>query len=148
MTDRQYDFKIVTPTSPQWDVLRVLNTDIFPTDAEPDYASAMWFLALDCGVGVAFCGWKTTAASEGFHYRSGVRRGYRGNGLQARMIRRREDVMRACGLRTAVTYTEVYSSASMCTLIKCGYRPFEATEATGLAPPDRWARMVYWGKTL
>ena len=58
-------------------------------------------------------------------------------------------MVRQAGLKTAVTYTEAYSAASMRSLIACGYRPFEADENTGLVlDPAYWRTMVYWRRQL
>lgn len=141
-------FRPVTMDLPEGRDLFQLNYEIFPDDAPPDFGVGQWFIGWDKDLAVAFCGWKMAAGAAGFHYRAGVTQAYRGRRLQAEMIGLRERVMRAANLKTAVTYTETYSAASMATLIGCGYRPYEVTEATALAPADRWRRMVHWRKTL
>lgn len=125
-----------------------LDAECFPDDKPLVYEDAHWSLLWRRDAAVAFCGW-CRRGDEGFHYRAGVHPSERGHGPQKAMIEFREQAMRAGGIKSAVTYTEAYSAASMRTLIACGYRPFEADEKTGLAiDPRYWRTMVYWRKPL
>ena len=128
-----------------------LNALIFPDDAPPHVHTAQWELGHEAGEAVAFCGWKPLHIDEevvGFHYRAGVLRKNRGQGLQGMMLVLREHAMREAGLKAAVTYTEPNGAPSMRSLISNGYRPYIATEGNKLAPADRWRRMVHWRKDL
>lgn len=137
---------VVTSDDTRW--LRWLDAECFPDDKPLVLGGAFWSLAWRKSQAVGFCGW-TVRGARGFHYRAGVHPSARGEGLQAAMLARREEAMRAEGLPVAVTYTEAYSAASMRSLIACGYRPFEADENTGLVlNPAYWRTMVYWSKTL
>lgn len=127
--------------------LRWLDAECFPNDVPADLGDGEWFIGWNGEDAVAFCGCERVGP-WGFHCRAGVLKDARGQRLQQRMLALREDVMRRGGLRVAVTYTETYSAASMRNLIACGYRPFEADADTGLAPDDRWPRMVHWRKDL
>lgn|GEM_PF-3512950 len=129
--------------------LRWLDAECFPDDRPLVLSDAFWALAWEGDEPVAFCGW-CARGDWGFHYRAGAHPVARGRGLQALMIRYREgEMVRRAGLKTAVTYTEAYSAASMRSLIACGYRPFEADENTGLVlNPAYWRTMVYWRRQL
>lgn len=129
--------------------LRWLDAECFPDDKPLMLGAASWALArYDDEDPVAFCGW-CRHGDVGFHYRAGVHPAVRGQGLQKLLIAHRENAMRNKGIKTAVTYTEAYSAASMRSLIACGYRPFEADENTGLVlDPRYWKTMVYWKRDL
>lgn len=131
--------------------IRYLDAEIFPSDTPAVVGTANWFLGWDNKNAVAFCGWKPYLLDTelvGFHYRAGVLSDYRGQGLQKKMVTLREDEMRRSNIKIAVTYTEVYSAASMSTLINQGYRPYAATEHTALCDLSKYQRMVHWKKKL
>lgn len=137
--------------------LHWLNANIFPTDVPPRLETANWFLGWNNNQNaVAFCGWMPYIFNQdqsdenivGFHYRAGILQSYRGQGLQKQMITLREDSMKELGIIKAVTYTEVYSVASMCSLINSGYRPYEASDLTCLTTLDRYKNFVHWSKKL
>jgi hypothetical protein len=131
--------------------LRWLDAEIFPNDNPAVVGTANWFLGWHNKQAVAFCGWKPHLLDidlVGFHYRSGVLTDYRGHGLQKTMVELRETEMRRSNLKVAVTYTEVYSAASMTSLINCGYRPYTANEKTALCDLHKYQRMVHWRKNL
>lgn len=131
--------------------LRWLDAEIFPTDMPSVVGTANWFLGWDNDTAVAFCGWKPYLLDlelVGFHYRSGVLSTHRGLGLQRKMIELRESEMIRSNIKVAVTYTEVYSAASMTSLINMGYRPYEANEKTALCDLSKYMRMVHWRKNL
>lgn len=128
--------------------LRWLDAECFPDDKPLVMDVAKWSLAWGADTALAFCGW-CRRGDEGFHYRAGVHSAARGQGLQRVLLAYREKAMRNAGLKSAITYTEAYSAASMRSLIACGYRPFEADENTGLViDPRYWRTMVYWRKEL
>jgi ribosomal protein S18 acetylase RimI-like enzyme len=125
----------------------------FPLDTPAVLAGAHWSIGWDGEAPAAFCAWKIVehdGATVGFHYRAGVLPGYRGQGLQRRMLRLREAEMREQGLRKAVTYTDADGAASMRNLIAEGYRPYVPTPATTLSGLGRLGRVgfVHWEKTL
>jgi len=137
---------VVGPEDRRW--LRWLDAECFPDDKPLILDAAHWSLVWQGPVAVAFCGW-CRHLEEGFHYRAGVLPESRGQGLQRAMIEYRENAMRDAGIRSAITYTEAYSAASMRSLIACGYRPFEATATTGLViNPAYWRTMVYWRRAI
>lgn len=136
--------------------LRWLDAEIFPNDIPFFIKFANWFIGWDSDKNaVAYCGWKPVIVGPkydlttmGFHYRSGVMPVARGQGLQQRMIDLREQNMKKHNIFVACTYTEVYSAASMRSLINAGYRPYEATDDTALTGLDRYKRFVHWKKNL
>jgi len=130
-----------------------LDAICFPIDAPPVFAGAEWFIGWDDGKSAAYCAWKTVdhdGVAVGFHYRGGVLPAWRGQGLQRRMFRLREDEMRKCRLSKAVTYTDADGAASMCNLIAEGYRPYVPTPTTTLSGLGRLGRVgfVHWEKKL
>ena len=135
--------------------LRWLDAEIFPNDIPFLMKSAKWFIGWNIDVPVAYCGWKPhmlgpkhDLISTGFLYRSGVMPVARGQGLQKKMIEIREQDMIKNNIFVACSYTEVYSAASMRSLINAGYRPYEATDDTALTGLDRYKRFVHWKKIL
>lgn len=125
----------------------------FPVDAPPHFEGAHWLIGWDEAKPAAYCAWKPVdhgGVAVGFHYRAGVMPDYRGHALQRRMIRLREDEMRAAGLKSAVTYTDADAAASMRNLIAEGYRPYAPTPATTLSGLGRLGRVgfVHWYKSL
>jgi GNAT superfamily N-acetyltransferase len=134
---------------------RILHMDriCFPLDEPPSIVSAEWVIGWDGGTSAAYCAWKTVehdGVPVGFHYRGGVLPGYRGHGLQRRMLRLREIRMREQGLTAAVTYTDADGAASMRSLIAEGYRPYAPTPTTTLSGLGRLGRVgfVHWRKVL
>ncbi len=143
------------PAASAEDAERILRLDriCFPVDAPPSIAGAEWVVGWDGAAPAAYCAWKTVdhdGIPVGFHYRGGVLPGYRGHGLQRRMLRLREARMREHGLGAAVTYTDADGAASMRSLIAEGYRPYGPTPATTLSGLGRLGRVgfVHWRKEL
>jgi GNAT superfamily N-acetyltransferase len=135
--------------------LRWLDAEIFPNDKPFVFEPAHWYIGWHDSEAVAYCGWKSyqfgkayDSYTVGFNYRAGVLPKYRGQGLQKQMFKIREDDMKIHGLSIATSYTEVYSAASMCSLINMGYRPYEATDETALTGLDRYHKFVHWKKNL
>jgi GNAT superfamily N-acetyltransferase len=131
--------------------IRYLDSEIFPIDIPSKIDPNHWFLGWHKNDAIAFCAWQecmSDGTNVGFHYRAGVLPAYRGMGIQKQMLKLREDDMNKFNLTVAVSYTEVYSSESMRSLISCGYRPFTATDNTNLTTIDRYKRFVYWKKNL
>lgn len=132
--------------------LRYLDGECFPDDKPLNLNDAgEWNLvSLDVDP-VAFCGWRHLFNGIAFHTRAGVLPKARGQGLQVFMLELREDAMRRAAVKHAVTYTEAYGAASMRSLIKAGYSPFEPTAEIVrdiVVSRDRWRQMVYWTKEL
>jgi GNAT superfamily N-acetyltransferase len=103
-----------------------------------------WWLAYLGGEPVGFAGLVPAATLDkgtGYLKRAGVLEGHRGQGLQLRLIRVREQRARRNGWHTLVTET-TDNPASANNLIKAGFRIFE--------PETRWAfqHSIYWRKKL
>ncbi len=125
----------------------------FPLDTPAAFAGARWSIGWDGDTPASYCAWKTVdhdGVAVGFHYRGGVLPGYRGQGLQRRMLRLREEEMRQDGRIKAVTYTDADGAASMRNLIAEGYRPYVPTPTTTLSGHGRLGRVgfVHWEKKL
>jgi GNAT superfamily N-acetyltransferase len=134
-------------------LIAAMDRACFPLDAPAVFAGAHWLIGWDGDKPAAYCAWKTVehdGVPVGFHYRGGVLADYRGQGLQRRMLRLREDEMRQQGLGKAVTYTDADGAASMRNLIAEGYRPYVPTPTTTLSGLGRLGRVgfVHWEKKL
>lgn len=91
---------------------------------------------------VAYAGARILNSGAWFLSRAGVREAWRGQGLQARLIRVRLKRGRALGCPRAVTYTVPDNAPSMRNLIRCGLQPY--------TPEVAWAGadVVYWRRYL
>jgi GNAT superfamily N-acetyltransferase len=126
------------------EVLRDLHLSCFgDTAPQIDPPLSLWWLAYHDGMPMAFGGMERSKkfADVGYLCRSGVLPGYRGQGLQLRLIRAREAKARKLGwvwMRTDTTG----NPASGNTLIRAGYRLF--------TPETPWAfdHSIYWRKKL
>jgi GNAT superfamily N-acetyltransferase len=108
---------------------------------DSDLNSTYWFVAWTGGQPAGFCGVQYWGEGRAFFNLAGVLPEFRGHGLQKRMIKARE---RYCkGWANALyTYTSSDNAASMNSLIRCGFRPFESE--------TQWAgdEFVYWRKRV
>jgi GNAT superfamily N-acetyltransferase len=112
----------------------------------PDLPRGYWWLVYEMETPkkpIGFCGLTETFGTPGTAYlkRAGVLKGWRGLGLQRRMITVRERKARKLGMCSMVTDT-TDNPASANSLIGAGYRIFE--------PAYRWAfqHSIYWRKDL
>jgi RimJ/RimL family protein N-acetyltransferase len=100
----------------------------------------VWWITTDL---TAFCAIKQTD-TEGHWYlsRAGVVPSARGQGLQKRMIRCREQFAKKMGAAYVITDCTAENLASANSLMACGYRLY--------APQYRWAlpNSLYWRKKL
>jgi GNAT superfamily N-acetyltransferase len=149
---RVIEFRHATSPEEQEQIAR-MDAVCFPLDTPAVVAGARWLIGWDGKAPASFCAWKTIdqdGVAVGFHYRAGVMPGYRGQGLQRRMLHLREAEMRAEGLAKAVTYTDADGAASMRNLIAKGYRPYLPTPSTTLSGVGRLGRVgfVHWEKLL
>lgn len=142
------------PASPADEALIArLDAICFPIDAPPTFVGAHWLIGWTKTTPTSYCAWKPVdhdGTPAGFQYRGGVLPDWRGHGLQRRMLRLREQAMRAAGLVLSVTYTDADGAASMRNLIAEGYRPYAPTPATTLSGLGRLGRVgfVHWEKKL
>jgi GNAT superfamily N-acetyltransferase len=95
---------------------------------------ADWWLAMDGGVVAGFCGLRIYREAKcAFLCLSGVSPGYRGLGLQRRMIRVRERLARKCRCERIITYTSPDNYWSANNLIRCGYTLYNPRWEWGVA---------------
>jgi hypothetical protein len=118
----------------------------FPSDHRPALENSLWWVVWRGQEPVAYAGLRLCQYHEnkglGFLSRAGVIAKHRGRGLQKRLIRAREAGARALGIAEIVTYVAHWNSASINSLVACGYRFYR--------PADRWAgsSVVYLKKRL
>jgi len=104
---------------------------------------AWWWMAYDGDKSVGFTGAKFEEEFNTlFLARSGVFREYRGQGIQRRFIRVRENLARRREIPRIATYTSHDNIQSANNLIKCGYRIYQ--------PPFLWgcAGAIYFEKRI
>lgn len=127
-----------------FDLIRDLNQEIFPGEPVRKLEQALWWRAVgDRGQITGFAGMRLIEEGQTvFLCRAGVRDGYRGRGLQLRMIRIRVSAARKLGARVAVTYTRPDNVWSSNNLIRAGFEMYR--------PAEYWAgrEMLYWWKDL
>jgi GNAT superfamily N-acetyltransferase len=107
-----------------------------------DLSYTYWWVVWHGKEPAGFCGVQRFGGGGAFLSLAGVLPAYRGYGLQKRMVRVRERFCRGLGDDTMYSYTATFSAASMCSLISCGYRPYESE--------TEWAgdEFVYWRRPL
>jgi RimJ/RimL family protein N-acetyltransferase len=103
---------------------------------DDDIVAAHWWFAIedDSASVVAFAGMTFHEQEDGtaFLLASGVVSGYRGMGLQQRLIRARLAMARKEGLRSVWTYCNVANIHSMANLVKCGFVPYTLNDSQWL----------------
>jgi predicted acetyltransferase len=118
----------------------------FPADDRVSVPGSLWWVAWDGTQPVGFGGLRpcTLAENRGLAFlcRAGVVPSHRGRGLQKQLIRLRERAARALGLKELVTYCVPSNSASLNSLIACGFKFYN--------PATKWggATAVYLHKEL
>lgn len=108
-------------------MMQWLDAACFPgrASAWPGGADSMWWLVLDAhGEPAAYCALARHSAGgrTGYLSRAGVLPEHRGHGLQAAMIRVREDRARRIGFNALVTNVNPENVASANNLIDAGFR--------------------------
>jgi RimJ/RimL family protein N-acetyltransferase len=123
-----------------------LDQECFPSDHRPVLENSLWWVVWCGKEPVGYAGLRVCENTQnkglGFLSRAGVVAKHRGKGLQKRLVRAREAEARALGLTDLVTYVAHWNSASINSLIACGYKFYR--------PADRWAgsSSVYLRKRL
>jgi GNAT superfamily N-acetyltransferase len=128
------------------DLIIDLDRQIFPADAKlqgPQFLDSEWWVVRDSfGEPVAFAGAHKDTGPGDFQapdgrppgcwintevalVRSGVLKGHRGRGLQARLVRARLAWAAKVEATMVSTYTSTQNIASMRALISCGFRPYK-----------------------
>jgi GNAT superfamily N-acetyltransferase len=116
-------------------LIRELDAKLFGTDVAPPKETHLWWLLYADGEVAGYCGlgiFTESGEAMGFLSRSGVLRGYRGQGLQRRMIRVREAEAKRQGVSRLVTYTSRDNMPSANNLISCGYKLYLPQQAWGV----------------
>ncbi len=103
-------------------LLHYLDGRCFPGDDLYEKRGAWWWLATEDGRPVAFAGMERSPCARGFLCRAGVLWGWRGQGLQRRLIRAREARGRVEGMKRMLTYVDGKNPRSSNNLIRSGYR--------------------------
>jgi GNAT superfamily N-acetyltransferase len=125
------------------DAVRALDRATFPLDAPVDpQPHDVWWLASIDGDPAGFCGLRVYTNGFGYLCRAGVLPRFRGRGVQRRMIAVRTAEARRLGLRHLLTDTWLHNSASINSLVACGFRAFH--------PERPWAMRdsIYWRRDL
>jgi GNAT superfamily N-acetyltransferase len=138
-------FQIVRAKAADAATLTQLQRACLPGDAPLSAARGLWWIAYDDQaqpVGFACLLPTRGDIRTGYLARTGVIHRARGNGLQRRMIRVREQAARKLGMTAIVTDTHRENHASSNSLMAMGYRLY--------TPQTRWAFNdgLYWRKTL
>lgn len=112
-------------------------------DDELEGVNCFWWLAYLDQEPVAFSGMVPSRlySNAGYLKRSGVLPEHRGNGLQLRFFKARENKARKIGWSMLISETVTSNVVSANNFIRAGYRLFE--------PKEPWARdSIYWKKTF
>lgn len=123
-----------------------LDEQCFPHDDRVSLDDSLWWLVWRGKEAVGYAGLRPCQnpqnAGLGFLCRVGVLPRHRGRGLQKRMIAVREAAAKRLGLRELVTYCVPWNSASINSLVACGYRFYR--------PETKWggSSSVYLRKRL
>lgn len=125
-------------------LLRRLQLEILPSDIPASTETGWWWIATnEKGQAVAFSGLGMSSRWSDAVYlcRAGVLHTARGQGLQKRMIRVRENKARALGMRWLVTDT-TDNPASANSLITCGFRMFTPSAPWGNPTACYWRKEI------
>jgi GNAT superfamily N-acetyltransferase len=110
---------------------------------ELEGVNCFWWLGYYGDEPIAFAGMVPSRLypNAGYLKRSGVFPEHRGNGLQLRFFRAREQKARKIGWTMLVSETVTENIHSANNFIRAGYRLFE--------PKEKWARdSIYWKKDI
>lgn len=103
-----------------------------------------WWIAYDRDIPIAYAALSKSkqVPNRGYLSAAGVLPGYRGLGIQKRLIRVRQAYARRNGMTCLVTDTVTSNPASSNSLIACGFKAFY--------PPHPWkiGQACYWRKEL
>lgn len=128
----------------QYQRIAAMDATLFRDDHPiEDWADNVWWIGIEGGKDVAYCGIKRLDEDIAYLSRAGVLASHQGKGLQKKMIRKRLDWAKAAGCRWVITDTVHDNPASVNSLISLGFRQF--------IPQYQWkdgALTLYWRKEL
>jgi GNAT superfamily N-acetyltransferase len=121
------------------DTLHALHTLTFPDDQHVDYRAGYWWIAFAGDEPAAFAGMLEARTERNAIYlaRCGVLAGFRGQGLQRRLLRSRITLARRLG-RVAVITTTYENPPSGNNLIAAGFRLYEPAAPWGGSGTCYW----------
>ena len=126
------------------DTLSEMHDETFGNTASiPNFDVGDWWLAMNGREPVGFCGITPSAylPKTGYLKRAAVRQGFRGHGLQRRMLTVRERHARRLGYHTLYTDTATFNVRSSNNLFRAGFVLFR--------PDPIWngEDFLYWRKS-
>lgn len=125
------------------DTLLELQKICLPDDKVFEPSDGYWWIAYAGDLPIAFAGLTASRSQHrgGYLCRAGVVPGYRGLGLQRRLIRVRERFAKKLGWKVLVTDTFMNPSSSN-NLISCGYRQFSPDIPWGYQTAQYWRKYI------
>lgn len=123
-----------------------LDAQCFPEDTPAIVPGADWWVGYAGDVPAAYCALRTNYESRtpvAYLYRAGVMPGYRGYGLQKKMIDIRCRAAKRKNLRAMVTIVAWNNAASMRSLMSAGFKPFRPNAYSLILDT-----LVHWRKDL
>lgn len=128
-------------------LLAWLDAQCFPDDTPAIIPGAEWWIGRNpIGVSACYCAYRVRYESRtpvAELYRAGVMPGFRGQGLQRRMIDLRCKAAKKQNLKTAMTVTAWNNAASMRSLMAAGFKPHRPNAYTTILET-----LVHWRKEL
>ena len=127
-------------------LIEVLDASCFGSEKilYTDLMNSVWFIAKIDGVVVGYAGIRIVDGVTGYLSRAGVIEGFRGKGIQSKLIRARERWAKKQGLRSLITYTSQSAIASPNSLISSGFKLYK--------PARPWVdgtyQWLYWRKEI
>lgn len=103
------------------ELVKQLHEQIFPADDWYDSPRSVMWVMWKGTEAIAFAMLSETNDDYVFYSRAGVKKDYRGHGIQLRLIRVREKYARSKGYKKAITYTKIDNITSNRNLQKAGY---------------------------
>lgn len=113
-------------------LLDPMDRECFPGLDPYTKAGAYWWVADDKGYECAFAGLKNVGHSTGFLCRVGVLFGYRGQGIQKKLIKVRLAKAKRLGFKYVVTYCSRGNIKSANSLLACGFKLYAPQNPYGV----------------
>lgn len=115
-----------------WRSAMGLDAQLFPEDfdsvGDPD--SEVWFIGTDKQQVACYASYRLLEdRTIAYLTRAGVSKAYQGKGLQKRLIRVRCKHAKSRGAKKIITYVHKNNSASINSLISCGFKAYQPAQA-------------------